>query len=287
MAAKIIYGKKISSKLKDKVKNDVEKLSEKTGVDPTVTTIKIGDDSSSDLYLRLRDKACEKVGISSFHEFFSEDSTEEEVLDTIYDLNEDSDVHGIMIQLPLPVDHISSKKIINAIDPRKDVEGLHPINMGKTLRGDENLVPCTPLAVIKILEHEKIDFKGKNVVIVNHSEVVGKPLSCLFLNRNSTVSVCHVYTDILEKYSKNADILVSAAGVKDLIKKDMVKPGCFVLDVGIIPTKDGVTGDVSFDEVLDLAGFITPVPGGVGPVTVACSLLNMTKTFRNILDEVL
>lgn len=141
MTAKVVDGRKIASEIKKRVKSDVEKLSEKTGTKPTVTTIKIGKDSSSDLYLKLRDKACEKTGINSEHEFFSEDATEDEVINTIYSLNEDSTVHGIMIQLPLPVDHISSKKIINAIDPRKDVEGLHPFNMGKTLRGEENLVP--------------------------------------------------------------------------------------------------------------------------------------------------
>ncbi len=283
MNAKVVDGKKISNKIKEKVASDVEKHYEKTGISPSVTTIKIGKNSSSDLYLRLRDKACEKAGISSFHEFFSKDTTESEVLDTVYSLNEDPEVHGVMVQLPFPVDNISSKKIINAIDPKKDVEGLHPFNMGKTLQGEENLIPCTPLAVIKILEHEKINPKGKNVVIVNHSEVVGKPLSCLFLNRNATVSVCHVFTKNLKNYTKKADILVSAAGVKNLIGEDMVKSDCFVCDVGIIPTDDGVTGDVCFDEVSEVVDRITPVPGGVGPVTVACSLLNMVKTFRNCL----
>jgi methylenetetrahydrofolate dehydrogenase (NADP+) / methenyltetrahydrofolate cyclohydrolase len=286
MNAKLIDGKKISRNIKDKVAFEVDKLSDKTGMNPSVTTIKIGKDSSSDLYLRLRDKACEKAGISSFHKFFSKDVKESEILDTVYSLNENSDVHGIMIQLPIPVDHISSSKIINAIDPEKDVEGLHPFNIGKTLLGEENLVPCTPLAVIKILEHEKIKLKGKNVVIVNHSEVVGKPLSCLFLNRDSTVSVCHVYTKNLKSFTKNADVLVSAAGVKNLIKKDMVNSDCFVLDVGIIPTDEGVTGDVCFDEVSKVVDRITPVPGGVGPVTVACSLLNMVKTFKNCYNGV-
>lgn len=286
MTAKIINGKKIAEDIQKKVKYNIEKAIDKTGVSPSVTTIKIGKNSSSDLYLRLRDKACEKTNISSFHETFSEDTTESEILDTIQSLNEDSDIHGIMLQLPIPAEHISSKNLINAINPKKDVEGLHPINIGKTLLGDEQLVPCTPLAVIKIIEHEKTKFKGKNVVIINHSEIVGKPLSCLFLNRNSTVSICHVYTKNLKNFTKKADILVSAAGVKNLIKKDMVKPDGFIIDVGIIPTDKGITGDVSFDEVTEIVKYITPVPGGVGPITVACSLYNIFKTYKNCLDEV-
>lgn len=281
MSAKIVDGKHVASRIYDKVKSVVEKYDDM----PSITTIKIGKDPSSELYLRLRDKACNRVGIASSHEFFTDDVTEREVLDKIQMLNNDSEVHGILVQLPLPVKHISSKKIINAIDPKKDVEGLHPFNMGKTMIGDEFLVPCTPLAVLKILEYENVDLKGLDVAVVNHSEIVGKPLTALFLNRNATVSVSHVFTKNLSGFTKNADVLVSAAGVADLIKKDMVKPGSFVIDVGIIPTKDGVTGDVE-KCVADIAGKITPVPGGVGPVTVACSLLNMIKTFKNCINEV-
>ena len=171
------------------------------------------------------------------------------------------------------------------VDSKKDVEGLNPFNMGRVFLGVEDVVPCTSLAVLKILEHEKIDVKGKDVVVVNHSNIVGKPLVGLLLNRDATVGVCHVFTKDLKKFCLNADVIVSAAGVKNLIKKDMVKPGCFVVDVGIIPTESGVCGDVDFENVEKVAGFITPVPGGAGPVTIACSLENMVQTFRNCVEE--
>jgi len=200
----------------------------------------------------------------------------------IKELNKDNSVHGVLIQMPLP-GHISSSKIFEVLNPLKDVEGFTAINMGRILIGDEFIVPCTPLAVLKILENEKIDLKGKDVVILNHSTVVGKPLTALFLNRNASVSTVHVFTKDLKSYTKNADILVSATGVSGIIKKEHVKQDSFVIDVGIIQTKSGVTGDVD-DLVTEVAGRITPVPGGVGPVTVACSLINMVKTFKNCMN---
>jgi len=172
------------------------------------------------------------------------------------------------------------------VDPRKDVEGFHSLNLGNTMIGREDLVPCTPLAVLKILEQAKIPLQGKDVVIVNHSTIVGKPLAALFLNRNATVAVCHVFTKDLKRYTKNADILVTAAGVPGLITAGHVKDQAVVIDVGIIETKDGVCGDVDFQSVKEKASVITPVPGGVGPVTIACALSNMVKTYRNCLETV-
>lgn len=283
MTVKVIDGRKIARNLRSNISDEVKELVSKYKIVPNIVTIIIGDDPSSKLYLRLRDKACEEVGIKSSHVKFLADVSEEEVLQTINNLNEDNSVHGILIQFPIPK-HISQDKLINSLNPEKDVEGFNPVNMGKTLIGDEYIIPCTPLAVLTILEHENIDPKGLDVVIVNHSNVVGKPLTSLFLNRNATVSVCHVFTKNMKKYTSTADILITAAGVAKLIKEEHVKKDAFVIDVGIIKTEDGICGDVDFDSVKNIAGKITPVPGGVGPVTVACSLKNMVKTYKNCIE---
>jgi len=280
MQAKIIDGRKIAAIIKTEIAEEVKTLKEKYKVVPNIITIKIGSDPVSELYLKLRNKACSEVGINSRSIDFEENVTEKEVLSTIDKLNSDKSVHGILIQFPIPK-HISQDNLINALDPKKDVEGFHPINLGNTLIGNEKIIPCTPLSVLTILEHEKVDLKGKDIVIVNHSNVVGKPLAALFLNRNATVSVVHIFSKDINKYTKNADILVTATGVAKIINKDQVKNGSFIIDVGIISTKDGICGDVDFDSVKNIVGRITPVPGGVGPVTVASSLKNMLTTFKN------
>lgn len=284
MTAKIVDGRKIAAELRKNISKEVEQLKTKYQSTPNITTIKIGSDPQSELYLKLRDKACGEVGITSSHLEFLQNASENEILNSIKKLNMDSSVHGIFIQFPLP-DHISQDKLINALDPKKDVEGLNPYNIGRTQSGDEHIIPITPLSVLTILEHEKTELEGKDISIVNHSNLVGKPLAALFLNRNATVSVSHVFTKDLQKYTSQADILVTAAGVPKLIKADHVKNNAFVIDVGIIKTKDGVCGDVDFESVKEKAGKITPVPGGVGPVTVACSLINMIKTFKNCFEE--
>lgn len=282
MSAKVIDGRSIAEKVRKKVSERVDSLVSKHGVTPNIATVKIGSESSSDLYLRLRDNACKKVGIKSTHVEFPNDVSEKRVVDSIKDLNKDEGVHGVLIQFPIP-DHISKDKLIDALSPDKDVEGLTAFNMGRTLLGDENIVPCTPLAVLTILEHENVSLKGKDVVIVNHSDVVGKPLAAMFLNRNATVSVCHVFTKDMKFYTSKADILVSATGKSGIIKSDFVKKDAILVDVGIVKTEDGVTGDVDFESVKNKAGSVTPVPGGVGPVTVASSLSNMVKTYKNTL----
>ena len=284
MVAKEINGRKIAEVIKSQISSEVEKLKSDLKITPSITTILIGTEKSSELYLRLRDKACNEVGIISNHLKFQKNVSEDEVLKNINELNNDSSVHGILIQLPLP-DHISQSKLINAIDPNKDVEGLNPHNIGKTLNGDENIVPITPLSVLTILEHEKINLKGRSVVIINHSNHVGKPLAALMLNRNATVTVCHVFTKDLKNYTTSADILISATGVPKLINSDFVKNESIVIDVGIIKTEEGICGDVDFESVKTKADKITPVPGGVGPVTIACSLRNMIKTFKNCIGE--
>ena len=282
MSAEVIDGREIAKVIRAKVSRDVKTLVSKYNIQPNITTIKIGGDPSSELYLKLRDNACREVGIKSTHLEFLDDVSEKEILDGISKLNKDKNVHGVLIQYPVP-GRISAAKLMRAVDPVKDVEGLHPFNMGCTLVGDEHLVPITPLSVLTILGHEKIKLEGKEVVIVNHSNLVGKPLAALLLNRNATVSVCHVFTKDIKRYTVGADILISAVGKPRLITIDHVKKGAFVVDVGIVKTKDSVCGDVDFDRVKQKAGIITPVPGGVGPVTVACSTVNMLKTFKGCL----
>jgi len=284
MSAEIVDGRKIAEKIRKNVTHEIEKLKLEYKITPNIYTIKIGNSPESNIYLKLRDTACEKVGIKPNNIELPESASEEEVINLISRLNEDKKVHGILIQFPIPK-HLSSDKLISSLNPKKDVEGLTPLNMGKTLVGDEYIVPCTPLAVLKILEDEKIRLQGKDVVIVNHSNIVGKPLTALFLNRNATVSITHVFTKDLKKYTADADILVTASGIPKLIKKEHIKTGSFVVDVGIIKTSDGIIGDVDFESVKNIAGKLTPVPGGVGPVTVACSLVNMAKTFRNCMEK--
>lgn len=279
MVAKIIDGRLIAKEIRQNVAEEVNKLKKEHHFVPNIATIRVGKNPESDLYLKLRDEACEEVGILSCHVDLSVTATESEVIDAINNLNKDDDVHGIFIQLPLPK-KISFDKLINILDPRKDVEGLHPVNLGKTLLGREIIIPITPLSVLTILDNEKTKYNGKDVVIISHSNIVGKPLSALLLNRNCSVSVCHVFTKDLKSYTKKADIIITAAGVPKLITKNHVEKGVFILDVGIVKTKTGICGDVDFDSVKNIVGKITPVPGGVGPVTVACSLKNMVKTFK-------
>jgi methylenetetrahydrofolate dehydrogenase (NADP+)/methenyltetrahydrofolate cyclohydrolase len=284
MAGKVIDGRKIAEELRKNIAKEVENIKLKYGKTPNITTVKIGDDPASNLYLRLRDKACHEVGVESNRLEFPKNVSEKEILESIMKLNKDSNVYGILIQLPVP-SHISQDKLIDALDPKKDVEGLNPYNLGRTLNGDEHLVPCTPLSVLTILDYENTVLEDKDVVIINHSNHVGKPLASLLLNRNATVSVCHVFTKDLKFFTKNADILITAAGIAKLIKTEHVKNNAFVIDVAIVSTSDGICGDVDFESVKDIVGKITPVPGGVGPITVACSLKNMIKTFYNFVEK--
>lgn len=282
MTATIVNGKALAQELRKKISTEITQLTKKYSIKSAVTTITVGKDPSSELYLKLRNNACKDVGIIPQQIKFDEAVPEKKILEEITRLNNDETVHGILIQYPVPK-HLSPDKLMKAIDPQKDVEGFNPINLGRTLIGDEYLVPCTPLSVLTILNHEHVDLKGKDVVIVNHSNVVGKPLAALLLNRNATISICHVFTKNLKHYTENADILITGAGVRNLITKDHVKDHAVVIDVGIVQTKDGICGDVDFEAVKEKASVITPVPGGVGPVTITCALSNMVKTYRNCL----
>jgi methylenetetrahydrofolate dehydrogenase (NADP+)/methenyltetrahydrofolate cyclohydrolase len=285
MGTTIVNGREIAQEIKKTLTQEITQLQKKYDIKPVITTITVGHDPSSELYLKLRDNACREVGITSQHLSFDQTTTEEDILQAIQTQNIDNSVHGVLVQYPVPK-HLHSEKLMSAVDPLKDVEGFNPVNMGRTMIGDEYLVPCTPLAVLTILDHVQVPLKGKDVVIVNHSTIVGKPLAALFLNRNATVSVCHVFTKDLKKYTVSAEILVSAAGVPRLITPDHVKDHAVVIDVGIIETKNGVCGDVDFQAVKEKTSVITPVPGGVGPVTIACALFNMVKIYRNYIKTI-
>ncbi|HWR25637.1 MAG TPA: bifunctional methylenetetrahydrofolate dehydrogenase/methenyltetrahydrofolate cyclohydrolase [Methanosarcina sp.] len=266
--SRIIDGKALAQQIEEEVRMGVEDLESNRGITPGLATILVGDDPASRMYVRLKHKACERVGIKAEDYLLPAEASQEELSCLIDTLNKNRDVHAILLQLPLPR-HLSPQEAMEAIAPAKDADGFHPYNMGKLMIGDEGLVPCTPHGIIRALEEYNVPAKGKNVVIVGHSNVVGKPMAAMFLNRNATVSVCHVFTDDLKKYTVCADILVAAAGVKHLIKADMVKEGAVIFDVGITKEEDRVYGDVDFENVIKKASLLTPVPGGVGPVTVA------------------
>jgi len=280
MTATVVNGREIAKQMREKIAQEISRFT----IPPCITTLMVGHETSSDLYLKLRDAACKEVGIHSSHQVLEKSVSEQDVIQKIEELNTSKKVHGILIQYPVP-SHISQERLMSAILPQKDVEGLHPLNMGNTLLGREHLVPCTPQAVLEILQKYSKPLQGKDVTIVSHSNIVGKPLAALLLNRNATVSICHVFSKDISIYTKQADILISATGVPKLITKDHVKNNAIVIDVGIIKTKDGICGDVDFESVKKQAKILTPVPGGVGPVTIACSLKNMVKTYRNCLGS--
>ena len=266
----IIDGKALAADVEVETKSSVLKLGEK-GIVPGLATVMVGENPASQMYIRLKHSACSRVGIKSENVALPDDTTEEQLINKINELNMRSDIHGILLQMPLPKGLRPSKAMMT-VRPEKDVDGFHPANMGALLLGAEKLVPCTPRGIIYALERLGKKLEGAEAVIVGHSNVVGKPLAAMMLNRNATVQVCHVFTKDLCRHTKDAEILVVAAGVPSLIKKEMVKEGAFVFDVGINRVGDKTVGDVDFEAVLDVAGAITPVPGGVGPLTVAMLL---------------
>lgn len=266
----IIDGKAMASEIEAEVRSRVQMLAAKDIV-PGLAAILVGANPASQMYVRLKHSACARVGIRSENVQLSEDISEEHLLAKIEELNRRADIHGIMLELPLPK-HLDPRKAMMTIAPGKDVDGFHPENIGALLLGAEKLVPCTPKGIIYALNHLGVKLEGAEAVIVGHSNVVGKPLAAMMLNRNATVQVCHVYTKNLAEHTKRGDILVVAAGVPGLIKADMVKPGAYVFDVGINRVGDRTVGDVDYDAVKDVASAITPVPGGVGPLTVSMLL---------------
>ena len=266
----IIDGKALASDVEVETRKRAKKLAER-GIVPGLATVLVGENPASQMYIRLKHSACSRVGIRSENVVLPPESTEIDLIARIQELNSRSDINGILLQLPLPRG-LSPQRAMMTIRPEKDVDGFHPQNMGALLLGAEKLVPCTPLGIIYALERLGKKLEGAEVVIVGHSNVVGKPLAAMMLNRNATVQVCHVFTRDLARHTRDAEILVVAAGVPGLIKKEMVKSGAYVFDVGINRVGDKTVGDVDYDQVSEVAGAITPVPGGVGPLTVAMLL---------------
>ncbi len=268
----VIDGKKMAKEIIEGLKSRVEKLKKKKII-PTLAIVLLGDNPASKVYIRNKQRACEEIGLHSALYEFPEGMKEEKLIKLIKKLNKDKKIHGIIVQLPLPK-YIDEKKILSTISPEKDVDGLHPFNIGNLLLGNEFIAPCTPKGIIRMLERMKIKIEKKNVVIVNNSNVVGKPLATMLTNRFATVTLCHVKTKYLREHTKKADILITATGVPKLIKKGMVKEKAVVIDGGIKYVQDKIFGDVDFDVIKDIASYITPVPGGVGPMTVAMVLEN-------------
>ena len=273
----IINGKELAQKIRLGLKDEVENLKTK-GINPKLAVIMVGNDKASEVYVRNKSKACNEIGIE-FEEFLMpEETTREELLNLIKDLNERKDVNGILLQSPIPK-HLDIREAFNAIDYRKDVDGFHPINVGKLAIGEESFVSCTPAGVMKMLEEYGINPEGKRAVVIGRSNIVGKPLSQLLLNANATVTICHSRTQNIKEIAKEADILVAALGKPKFVTADMVKPGAVVIDVGINRNEEEkLVGDVDYEHVEPIASYITPVPGGVGPMTIAMLMCNVVKT---------
>lgn len=265
---RVIDGRKIAQSIEAQVKKEVEIFVSEHGIKPALATILVGEHPPSKLYVKLKHWACKRVGILSQDHKFPQETKEEEIIKLIENLNNRPEIHGILVQLPLPR-HIDERTVMMKIAPEKDVDGFNPLNMGKMLIGREGFVPCTPKGIIRALEEHNINPEGLEVVVVGHSNVVGKPAAMMLLNRNATVKICHVFTKDLVSQTREADILIVATGVRGLIKADMVKDGAIVFDVGITWQDEKVYGDVDFEDVLPKVKLISPVPGGVGPMTIA------------------
>lgn len=289
--AEIIDGKKVAAELREDIQKEVVKLKDKVGMVPGLAVVLVGEDPASQVYVRMKGKGCEEVGIASFQHTLDVATTENELLELIDTLNNSKEVNGILVQLPLPA-HINEEKILIAIDPGKDVDGFHPVNVGKMVVGDEScFYPCTPYGCQILINRYMKNLKGKHLVIVGRSNIVGKPLANMMVQKNDrancVVTVCHTAAPDIGYFTKQGDILVVAAGRPDVVTADMVKPGAVVIDVGVNrikhpddPAKTKLVGDVDFEGVSKVASAITPVPGGVGPMTITMLLQNTLKAFK-------
>jgi methylenetetrahydrofolate dehydrogenase (NADP+)/methenyltetrahydrofolate cyclohydrolase len=279
MAARIIDGKAVAAEVRDRVTAEVVDFETGRGRTPVLVTVIVGDDPASEVYVAGKHRACEQVGIRSFHHGLPAETTEEELLALVEELNADQDVDGILVQLPVP-EQIDPDRIIATIDPGKDVDGLTPVNAGRLAQGMPGLVSCTPVGVIELLRHEGVELEGAEAVVVGRSKLVGIPVSRLLLAANATVTMCHSRTRDLAAVCRRADVLVAAVGVPRLLGGDAIKPGAVVIDVGVNRTDAGLVGDVDFEAAATVAAAITPVPGGVGPMTVAMLLVNTLAAAR-------
>jgi methylenetetrahydrofolate dehydrogenase (NADP+)/methenyltetrahydrofolate cyclohydrolase len=281
----LLDGKALSTKIEAEIVSEVKNLKNTTGLVPGLAVILVGQDPASAAYVNMKKKACDRAGFYSVTHEMPNDISQVAIENTIKMMNNNPNIDGILIQLPLPK-QIDTTKILELVEPSKDVDGFHPYNVGRLTTGLDGFVPCTPLGVMKLLDEYNIDVKGKNCVVVGASNIVGKPMASLLLNANATVEICHIFTDDLKKHTLNADILFVGVGVINLIKEDMVKDGVIIVDIGINRTNDGkLVGDVDFEKVSKKCSYITPVPGGVGPMTIAMLLNNTLKAAKAHADE--
>jgi len=281
MSAKIIDGKKIAQHLREEMKHEIQQLNERN-IQPHLTVILIGNDPASHSYVNGKEKASKEVGISSKIIRLPKDTSEDELLNEIDILNKDENTDGILVQLPLPK-HIDEQKVIEAIHPSKDVDGFHPTNIGRMIVKKQSFLPCTPYGIIKILQYENIEIEGKHVVVIGRSNIVGKPMGQLLLNESATVTYCHSKTKDIKSFTKNADIIIVAVGKPNVIDESYIKEGAVIIDVGVNRVDDSrLVGDVDFDSAKLKASYITPVPGGVGPMTITMLLKNTIKAAKGL-----
>jgi len=281
--AQIIDGKKIAAEIRAELAKEIEEL-KKEGLHPGLAVILVGDDPASRVYVNNKKKACAEIGIYSREYALPKETTQEELLNLIGELNQDPQIHGILVQLPLP-DHLDERQVLEAISPDKDVDGFHPVNVGRLATGQPCLKPCTPAGIIELIDRTGIELKGKEAVVVGRSNIVGKPGAFLLLARHATVTICHSRTARLDEVCRRADVLVAAVGRPEMVTGDWVKPGAVVIDVGINRVEKGLVGDVEFDTAKEKAGYITPVPGGVGPMTIAMLMKNTVEAARSLANR--
>ncbi|HVQ58958.1 MAG TPA: bifunctional methylenetetrahydrofolate dehydrogenase/methenyltetrahydrofolate cyclohydrolase FolD [Solirubrobacterales bacterium] len=279
MAARVIDGKAVGAAVRARVADEVAAYEAERGRAPMLVTVIVGDDPASEIYVRNKHRACEEVGMRSAHHGLPGDTGENELLELVAELGMDRDVDGILVQLPVP-DQIDPDRVVAAIDPAKDVDGLTPVNAGLLAHGMPGLVPCTPAGVMELLRHEGVELEGAEAVVVGRSKLVGVPIARLLLQANATVTMCHSRTRGLVEVCRRGDVLVAAAGSPGLVGGDAIKPGAVVIDVGTNRTEDGLRGDVDFEAAVEVAEAITPVPGGVGPMTIAMLLVNTLAAAR-------
>lgn len=293
MSAKIIDGEAVASRIREQVKAAVEEMAQKHGICPGLATVLVGDNPASQQYVRMKQNRCKKVGIESFGHTLAAEASQEEVVSLVRHLGEDTKIHGILVQLPLP-GHMDEEAVLNTIPLHKDVDGFHPVNIGRLAMKNRKplFIPCTPAGVIRLLEEAGAEFEGAEAVVLGRSNIVGMPVAMLLIHRNATVTVCHSRTKDLPGVCRSADILVAAVGRPQMVKADWVKPGAFVIDVGSNRVEDPEApkgyrwvGDVDFDEVKEVAGAITPSPGGVGPMTIAGLLQNTLRAAEFAIDK--
>ena len=294
MSAKLIDGKSISADIRNELKHKINDLNKK-GIIPGLGVILVGDDPASKSYVSAKERACESIGIYSDDNRYSSKITENDLLDKIESLNNDPKIHGILVQLPLPP-HINSTLVLNAIAPNKDVDGFHPVNVGKMMIGEDSFLPCTPHGIIQLLKRCNIETKGKHAVVIGRSNIVGKPIANMLFQKNmdtnATVTICHTSTNNLKDFTRTADIIIVASGQPNTLTSDMVKSGVVIIDVGVnrvedVSKKNGfrLVGDVDFNGLFDIASAITPVPGGVGPMTITMLLYNTVKSAEKLIER--